>query len=171
MKNWTAVQHQHLLELPALLEHLPLLIKDLGFCFYAYTFICPTQRDNKTNYPAGWLNHCEKHGHTPHEPIDAHCRSSSLPLLWTAQTFRSAPEHWEIAQACGLRHGWTQPLHDRSSRSSLSIVRPHVSVSIQELYEKAALVMWLGELLHRASIHFFSQPSNHQAPDSPVCIA
>ncbi|WP_442107937.1 autoinducer binding domain-containing protein [Pseudomonas sp. NUPR-001] len=168
MKNWTALQRQRLIELPDLLDYLPLLIKDLGFCFYAYTFIHPCQQDSTTNYPARWLAHCERHGHSPHEPIDAHCRTSRLPLLWTANTFHNSPESWAAAQECGLRHGWVQPLHDQQSRSSLSILRPHVCISTQELYEKAAQVMWLGEQLHRASMRFFTRSNNNQAPGTSV---
>ncbi len=171
MNYRTHAQWQRLADWPHLLDSLPSLINELGFRFYAFTFVSPTQRENITNYPARWLEYYDLRGYAALDPVPVHCQTSSLPLPWLASTFDKTPEIWTEAQACGLCHGWVQPIHDEHTRSSLSVVRPHVSVSTQELYEKAAQVMWLGELLHRASTHFFARPNHDHRPGAPVYVA
>ncbi|MGH8439725.1 MAG: autoinducer binding domain-containing protein [Pseudomonas sp.] len=146
-----------------MLDNLPLLIEKLGFHYYAFTFISPDQHTYTTNYPASWLEHYNRCGYAVLDPVPAHCRTSSLPLLWAAETFDSTPEIWIAAQAYNLHHGWVQPTHIQQTRSSLSVLRPHASVSCQEFYAKAAQVMWLGGQLHRA-LTYFPPPAHITSP-------
>lgn len=150
MKKWTSAHRHPAVDLPDLLDSLPMQIEALGFRFYTFTFTSDHHRDVITNYPARWIEHYDRHGYAAIDPVALHCKASSFPLLWHEQTYSSTPEIWAEAQACGLSHGWVQPNHDQQTHSSLSVVRPHVSVSTQELYEKAHLVMQLGEQLHTA---------------------
>lgn len=78
-------------------------------------------------------------------------QSSDIPLLWEPKTFAKGPALWSQARELGLCHGWLQPVHQGVIRSCLALLRPHVSMSITELYEKAAGVMWLTERLHLAA--------------------
>jgi len=153
MKNRTAAQPQRLL------DNLPLLIEKLGFHYYAFTFIGSDQHTYTTNYPASWLEHYNRCGYSAQDPVPAHCQTSSFPLLWDAETFDSTPEIWIAAQAYDLHHGWVQPIHSQQTRSSLSVLRPHASVSREEFYAKAEQVMLLGAQLHRAATCF--SPSAH----------
>ncbi|AIL62192.1 autoinducer binding domain-containing protein [Pseudomonas alkylphenolica] len=148
MKNRTAAQPQRLL------DNLPLLVKKLGFDYYAFTFISPDQQTYTTNYPASWLEHYNRCGYAARDPIPALCQTSSLPLLWAAETFDSAEDIWIAAQAYDLHHGWVQPIHSQQTRSSLSVLRPHTSVSREEFYAKAEQVMLLGAQLHQAAAYF-----------------
>lgn len=150
MKNRTSAHWHSRLDFPQLLDNLPMHIEAMGFRFYAFRFISSSHRDIITNYPARWIEHYDRHGYAAIDPVALHCKTSSFPLLWHAQTYSRTPEIWAEAQACGLCHGWVQPIHDQQAHSSLSVVRPHVSVSTQELYEKAHQVMQLGEQLHSA---------------------
>ncbi|WP_191831830.1 autoinducer binding domain-containing protein [Pseudomonas fluorescens] len=153
MKNWTAAQLQ------CLLDNLPLLLEKLGFHYYAFTFISPDQHTYTTNYPISWLEHYNRCGYADLDPVPAHCKTSSLPLLWEAETFDSTPDIWIAAQAYDLHHGWVQPLHSQQTRSSLSVLRPHTSVSREEFYAKAEQVMLLGAQLHQAAAYF--SPAAH----------
>lgn len=152
MKNLTGAQWPSRVDLPHLLDNLPLFINSLGFHFWAFTFISPNRRESTSNFPTRWLEHYKQHGYAALDPVVVHCRTSSLPLMWDATIFSSAPEIWAQAQACGLRHGWVQPTHSQHTHSSLSVLRSNDSISSNEYYEKAAQVMWLGELLHRARL-------------------
>lgn len=150
MSKWTEGQWQYSVELPQLLDRMPLLIEALGFRFYAFTFISPCRRNTVTNYPIRWIEHYDRHGYAAVDPVPLHCRTSCFPLLWRAQIFGNAPDIWTEAQVCGLRHGWVQPIHDQQAHSNLSVLRSHVSVSTEEFYEKAHYVMQLAEQLHSA---------------------
>ncbi|MDD2045982.1 autoinducer binding domain-containing protein [Pseudomonas putida] len=167
MNNRTSVQQQCLLDLPHLLERLPLHIKKLGFHFFAFTYISPSRCDNTSNYPESWFKHYDRQGYAARDPVPVYCKRSSVPLLWSLATYNDTPDIWALAQACGLCHGWVQPIHGEQAQSSLSILRPDTSVSTQELYQKAAQVMWLGEQLHRASIEFFAQQHPNRNPGAP----
>ncbi|WP_158262101.1 autoinducer binding domain-containing protein [Pseudomonas sp. BBP2017] len=164
-----------MVDLPHLLDSLPLLIEELGFHFYAFAFISPTRCEKPTpypcppsNYPDHWFKHYNLHSYAAFDPVPIHCQTSSFPLPWNAATFNNTPEIWTEARAHGLNHGWVQPIHHEQARSHLSVIRPHVSVTPQEFYQKAAQVMWLGELLHRASSDYFADHKDDHRPGAPA---
>ncbi len=72
-----------------------------------------------------------------------------MPVLWTDELYREAPQFREAACQYGLRHGWTQSLHDlQHNESQISVARPAQSIDIVELYDKAGSVQWLCHTLH-----------------------
>lgn len=85
-------------------------------------------------------------------------------LLWTPEAFTSPPELWAGAQDHGVCLGWTQPFHDEHGRfSSLSVVRQHPPVTVNELYRKGAAVLWLVQVLHATAAALVNDP---QGPSS-----
>ncbi|MCO7565779.1 autoinducer binding domain-containing protein [Pseudomonas sp. S 311-6] len=147
MKCRTIEHWQRLSDLPAMLDALPDITKELGFRFHDFSFCSPGHHVESGNLPAGApaLIHAALELSAPHQ------QGSELPLFWTPEIFAATPDMWARAQAMGLTHGWVQPLHDGTARSSLALLRPDASVSAAELYEKAAIVIWVGKQLHRAA--------------------
>nr|WP_315404114.1 autoinducer binding domain-containing protein [uncultured Pseudomonas sp.] len=78
--------------------------------------------------------------------------------------FHQPPELWAGAQDHGVCLGWTQPFHDEHGRfSSLSVVRQHPPVTVNELYRKGAAVLWLVQVLHATAAALVNDP---QGPSS-----
>jgi hypothetical protein len=164
MLNRTAKDWQRLCHLSTLLKELPAFADELGFHYYCFAFTSPAQTINTGNLLPGGAPLVQ----AALEFRPAHLRRANIPLVWEAKTFAHAPFHWPEAQKLGLRHGWVQPVHQGASRSSLALLRPHVSVSINELYQKAATVMWLAERLHLAALSEAGVTDAH-APCGPSC--
>ena len=147
MINRTAADWQRLQDLPALLEQLPTLVAELAFPFYSFTYSSQNHQLSAGNLPPQGTQLVQ--AALDLRPDTRHY--SNMPVMWSENAFQSAAGSWATAYALGLRYGWIQPLHDGSGRSSLTLLRPHVRLSITEHYEKAAWVMWLGERLHLAA--------------------
>lgn len=169
MDHWTTDQLQQLVDtkdLYAQFELLPGLIQQLGFDYYAFSFVAPSYSLRQNNYPNQWTNHYRRCEYSAVDPVLAHCERSSFPLLWTPEAFADAPELWTDAQDLGVCRGWTQPFHgDNGQRSSLSVVRRELPVSPRELYRKGAAVLWLVEALHRSAATLLNGRDDPCAPE------
>ncbi|MFK0092368.1 hypothetical protein [Pseudomonas sp. NPDC090592] len=147
MINRTAADWQRLQDLPALLKELPALANELGFPYYSFSYTSLANSVSTATLPPDGQQLIQAAlGFRPDNQ-----RYSNVPVLWHEKAFRGASGLWPHAYALGLRHGWIQPLYDSTTHSSLTLLRPHVSLSIAERYEKTAWVMWLGERLHLAA--------------------
>ncbi|MCO7059249.1 autoinducer binding domain-containing protein [Pseudomonas juntendi] len=102
-----------------------------------------------SNYPDEWIS-CYQRDDFYKQDCAAHLsHQSTLPVLWTDELYHEAPHFREAACHHGLRHGWTQSLHDlQHNESQISVARPAGSIDINELYEKAGSVQWLCHTLH-----------------------
>lgn len=102
-----------------------------------------------SNYPNEWI---ELYQHDELYKQDAAAtvsHSSTMPVLWTDELYREAPQFRAAASRCGLRHGWTQSLHDlQHNESQISVARPTGGIDTAELYGKAGSVQWLCHTLH-----------------------
>jgi LuxR family transcriptional regulator len=73
--------------------------------------------------------------------------SSTMPVLDRRPVPRG-PQFREAACQHGLRHGWTQSLHDlQHNESQISVARPAEKIDIVEA-DKAGSVQWLCHTLH-----------------------
>jgi hypothetical protein len=157
MLRRTAEDWERLRDLPALLNELPVLADELGFHFYSFSYSNPAHPASKGNLlPGGDVIVQAALDFRP-----TYLQRSDIPLIWEPKTFAKAPIFWSEAQELGLCHGWVQPLHQGATRSYLAVLRPHVSVSTQELYVKAASVMWLSERLHLAALGYAAVSGDH----------
>ncbi len=50
---------------------------------------------------------------TESDPILRHCRTSSIPLLWSTETPASDHQYWSEVKAQGIRYGWSMPMKGR----------------------------------------------------------
>ncbi|QBF25080.1 LuxR family transcriptional regulator [Pseudomonas tructae] len=100
------------------------------------------------NYPTAWKERYQEH-YLGHDPTVVHCQRSLMPLLWSDEVFREAPQLRKEAKSHGVCHGWSQSAHDmRHNLSILSIARSQMPISLEEHYEKAGQIIWLCNLLH-----------------------
>lgn len=69
-----------------------------------------------SNYSAAWRHRYDADRLAYVDPTVAHCLSSSLPIVWEPDTFRSPAQRDLYEQACahGLRSGITFPIHGPS---------------------------------------------------------
>ena len=114
-----------------------------------------------TNYPEKVIETCEKGYSTQKNPLVIHCQHSIMPIIWSREVFREAPELWNAKQTSGLTYGWSQSVHDAYGMVSiLSLARTSPALTVDEFSKKAANVLWLCNQLHGAMLERF-QP-RHQ---------
>ncbi|WP_060508704.1 autoinducer binding domain-containing protein [Pseudomonas sp. NBRC 111124] len=102
-----------------------------------------------SNYPEAWIERYQRDEFYKQDAAATRSHSSTMPILWTDELYKEVPEFREQACAHGLRHGWTQSLHDlQHNESQVSVCRPSNTVDITELYDKAGKVQWLCHTLH-----------------------
>ncbi|WDY58765.1 autoinducer binding domain-containing protein [Pseudomonas sp. PSKL.D1] len=102
-----------------------------------------------SNYSAAWVERYQHEDFYKQDSAACVSHTTTMPVLWTDDLYREAPDYRQEACQHGLRHGWTQSLHDmQHHESQLSIARPFGEVSIHELYEKGCKVQWLCHTLH-----------------------
>lgn len=101
------------------------------------------------NYPEAWNAHYQANELIKIDPVAARSRQSTNAVLWQDELFQTAPEYRTMACSYGLRHGWTQSVHDqRHNESQLSVARPTGHISTLELHENSAQALWLCHTLH-----------------------
>ncbi|MNG88273.1 Regulatory protein SdiA [compost metagenome] len=102
-----------------------------------------------SNYPSEWIKCCQHNDFYKQDPAATRSHGSTLPVLWTDDLYREAPQFREASCQHGLRYGWTQSVYDlQHNESQLSVARPANPVDITELYDKAGSVQWLCHTLH-----------------------
>lgn len=102
-----------------------------------------------SNYPSAWIERYQRDDFYKQDPAANASHSSTTPVLWTDELYCEAPLFREAACQHGLRHGWTQSLHDlQHNESQISVARHAGNIGIAELYGKAGNVQWLCHTLH-----------------------
>jgi len=102
-----------------------------------------------SNYPSEWLSYYASNDVLKLDPIVAKCHESAHPQLWTDELYREVPHFRQAACDNGLRHGWTQSVHDhRHNETQMSVARPTRPVKIGEFYESSSRMLWLCHSLH-----------------------
>ena len=102
-----------------------------------------------SNYSKAWIERYQRDEFYKQDLAATRSHSSTTPVLWTDELYREAPQYREQACLHGLRHGWTQSLHDlQHNESQISVARPNGPIDEVELYDKAGSVQWLCHALH-----------------------
>ncbi|MFJ4348827.1 autoinducer binding domain-containing protein [Pseudomonas sp. NPDC089401] len=102
-----------------------------------------------SNYPVAWVERYQRDDFYKQDAAANRSHSSTMPVVWSDELYHDVPHFREQACLHGLRHGWTQSLHDlKHNESQVSIGRPFGEVGLAELYEKAGKVQWLCHTLH-----------------------
>lgn len=109
-----------------------------------------THRIDINNYPYGWNKRYKQNGYAANDPVLAHCNQSSLPILWSEDVFCKAPELWRELEQQGLRHGWTQAVHEERGAyySLFSLARMHRPIDPEEHYGNLGYAIFANQKLH-----------------------
>lgn len=143
---------------------------ELGFhhCYFKMSSNLPKEQIppiELTNYPDEWKTTYAKAKFSVVDPVVKYCNENVLPLVWGAETFKDVPGLWELAQALHLHNAVTLTVHDfRGVFSMLTLSRSRGAVTPEELYEKAALMLWLCHAMHAVMVHKHAdKPHAHPA--------
>ncbi len=102
-----------------------------------------------SNYPKAWIERYQHEEFYKQDAAAALSHNSTNPVVWSDEVYREAPHFREAACEHGLRHGWTQSLHDlQHNESQMSVSRPLRKVETAELFEKAGAIQWLCHTVH-----------------------
>lgn len=157
MAIWKEAQLQRLLQgndIQSTFEVALSLIYEMGFeyCAFAMGPHSPAYQGHIiriNNYPNEWNKIYETSNYTEIDPVVKYCSQSVLPIRWDDPTLPDARAFWEESQSYGLRHGWSQSVHDhRGFFSILSLSRSRHPITARELYKKAGQLIWLSNALH-----------------------
>ena len=100
------------------------------------------------NYPKDWWERYQKNNYLRIDPTVRQGLTSNTLILWSAETFSSAPEMWEDANAHGLRHGLAQPARDsQGTFGMLSLSRCEQHLDKKELIANTPRVQHMIQML------------------------
>ncbi len=108
--------------------------------------------------PAAWYGRHFQQGHAVADPVFAHCRSHTRPLLWNADdpdcdSEQDCPIFFREAADFGLRNGITVPVHGLGCRwGVLTVASTHAvarRASMQRVGEVALTAAYMHEAGHR----------------------
>jgi LuxR family transcriptional regulator len=138
----------------------------LGFehCAYGLRMALPLSNPRTiilNDYPEAWRRRYAAANFMEVDPVVAHGRRSTAPLLWSEQLFASSGGFWEEARSHGLRHGWSQSCLDiHGVGGMLSLSRSSESLTPGELADQEVKLRWLVNVAHFAlsRIYMAQQP-------------
>ena len=100
-------------------------------------------------YPKAWEERYFANNYLAVDPTVKHGMNSVLPMLWSDDAMKEAPDFWEEARSFGLGVGVAQSVFDRQgSCSMLSLSRDSMDFTQTELADKAPKFSWLSQLIH-----------------------
>lgn len=98
-----------------------------GFRLFAYLSFVPGESIDKvlalTTYPSSWVKSYCSNRYDRLDPVIARSVSTTLPFTWSIGAGRSGltqrqRRFFDEADAHGIRHGFTIPIHDRSGKAA-----------------------------------------------------
>jgi DNA-binding CsgD family transcriptional regulator len=138
------------------LEQISVAARHLGFehCAYGLRVLVPFTR-HKTSmlstYDERWNFRYLDAGYLDVDPTVAHGVRSGIPVVWSDEIFRGAPQMWDEARSFDLRVGWAQSVFEADARvGMLSLARSRESLTTAEMRAKDPLLQWLVITAHRA---------------------
>lgn len=138
-----------------LFERLKTEARNIGFEHCAYGLRLPIQLANPktvmfSTYPDTWQARYASENYLDIDPTVRHCTTSLIPLVWTNDLFRQAPNFWEEARSHGLQYGWTQSSVDiQGIRGMLTLSRANEPLCEAELQDKWHQMVWLTQVVHQ----------------------
>ena len=157
MKTWQQDHLEALLHMrseAALFEHLAKTASQMGFEFCAYGIQMPIPISRPVislfnNYPQAWKESYSSKGYLDIDPTVHHGRRSGLPLIWSPDLYRVAPDFWAEAQAHGLYAGWAQSVRDaHGAVGMLTLARSAKQIEPNEIFADRARISWLCQFAH-----------------------
>jgi DNA-binding CsgD family transcriptional regulator len=85
-------------------------------------------------YPDSWQAHYAQQHYVLIDPTVQHCQVHSSTLVWQESLYTPATRAlWEESRVFGIEHGISVPVHDRDSKSMLSLARDKALTDPREL--------------------------------------
>ena len=104
-----------------------------------------------STYDERWSHRYINAGYLQVDPTVAHAVHSGVPLIWSNEVFRDAPQMWDEARSFGLRVGWAQSVFEPDAGvGMLSLARSGEPLTAAEILAKDTLLQWLVQTTHRA---------------------
>jgi len=138
------------------LAQISVATRHLGFehCAYGLRTLVPFTRPRTlmfSTYDERWSHRYINAGYLQVDPTVAHAVHSGVPLIWSNEVFRDAPQMWDEARSFGLRVGWAQSVFEPDARvGMLSLARSGEPLTAAEILAKDTLLQWLVQTTHRA---------------------
>jgi len=136
----------------------------LGFehCAYGLRTLVPFTRPKTlifSTYDERWRRRYISAGYLQVDPTVAHGVHSGVPVVWSNEVFRDAPQMWDEARSFGLRVGWAQSVFEPDARvGMLSLARSGEPLTAAEMRAKDHSLQWLVNNAHRAFCRLLSGP-------------
>lgn len=128
---------------------------ELGFDGFAAIAWFPTPATRPathviSNLPEGWLRLYRERRYSLVDPIASWCKSTEAPLAWSDAVLAQAPKFKEDAAAFGIRHGWSQAVHDGLGvKGMFNLARGDKPLDANELRNKQGAMQLLAHRAHR----------------------
>lgn len=116
----------------------------------------------QSTYPEKWRQQYDSQGLANHDPTVLHCRSKSLPLVWTPAIYETSQQKalHEEAVSFGLRAGVTLPMHGPNGIAgmlSLATDRSPNSSNLKEINHYLPALSLLRDVAFERSRPFFTE--------------
>lgn len=157
MKTWRTLPYAALLQARTpykVFDQAIVIAQTLGFDFCTYGFQVPfpvTRRPTSifSNSPPAWRQKYADAGYVKIDPVIDYASRTIMPVIWSDNFFKHAPEFWSDAQAHGMRHGLAQPIRGSfGTYGILQLVRTKKKISKRELHDKHPQILSLALCLH-----------------------
>ncbi|BEP51494.1 MULTISPECIES: autoinducer binding domain-containing protein [Variovorax] len=128
----------------------------LGFehCAYGLRTLVPFTRPKTvmfSTYDERWSRRYISAGYLQVDPTVVHGVHSGVPVVWSNEVFRDAPQMWDEARSFGLRVGWAQSVFEPDARvGMLTLARSGEPLTAAEMRAKDLLLLGLANMAHRA---------------------
>jgi len=159
LDDWREASFDILLSVDSEEEVFKLLLQmaqSLGFDYCAYGARMPLPISQpKTalfnNYSVDWQERYQERRYLATDPTVLHALKSTLPIVWSNEIFKSAPEFWGDARDHGLKVGWAQSSRDSSGCVGMvTFARGGEQLSVGELDANQEKMVWLSQFVHAA---------------------
>lgn len=135
--------------------------KDMGFehFVYALTIDAPALKQQQyivNGFPPEWVEQYLARGYFKVDPVVRYAQSTSLPAIWSDQTFHDgkSAEFWEEARAFRLRAGLSFPVHEQPGVTGIFSLARDKQIDLPAA-EMAALIgraQMFASMLHHAVV-------------------
>ncbi|QBE62863.1 helix-turn-helix transcriptional regulator [Pseudoduganella lutea] len=165
---------------PEALRHLETAARGLGFDSVLFAVIPQPRVDAgqvylRSNYPARWREHYDRHDLRATDPTVAYCFRSNSPLVWMQQSFETPAQQalYEEASAHGLKVGVTLPVRGVEGEiGMLTCVRDETpgSAFLKDVHRNLGSLSLLRDVAFDA-LHPYLQPAvQTAAPAEPMPV-
>lgn len=104
-----------------------------------------------STYDERWSRRYISAGYLQVDPTVVHGVHSGVPVVWSNEVFRDAPQMWDEARSFGLRVGWAQSVFEPDARvGMLTLARSGEPLTAAEMRAKDLLLLGLANMAHRA---------------------